>query len=157
VVAAAWADAVIALLALAGAVLGAGALVFTSLSYRKQSALYKTAALTEPRVAAYSAIVKEFRRYVDEASKPVDVPFDVRHELASTMQAWYFEQGGWLMDGNTFNSYRVVRQKLRTRAADAESVFNALSALRTEMKIELGVRELGERDKPFAESEERGY
>jgi hypothetical protein len=147
----------IALLALAGAVLGAGAIWFTSLSYRLQSALQRTTALTGPRVAAYQRIVKEFRAYSDESGEPVDIPFAERSILAAQMQDWYFEQGGWLMDGDTFNSYRAARRALLNKDADAASVFNALSSLRTEMKIELGVREPPERDKPFAPSEERGF
>jgi hypothetical protein len=159
VLASAWADLTIALLALLGACLGAGAIVLTSLSYHKQAALLRTAALTEPRVVAYGQIVREFRAYGDESSppNPVDVPFAERQQLAARMQAWYYEQGGWLMDGNTFNSYRGARTTLLDEDARKDSVFDALSALRTEMKIELGVREPSERDVPYAASEERGF
>src|SRR5580765_7088768 len=99
-VASVWLDVTIALHALAGAVLGAGAIWLTSLSYRKQAALLRTAALIEPRVAAYGRIVKEFRAYGDEHIPPnaVDVPLAERKQLATRMQAWYYEQGGWLMD-----------------------------------------------------------
>jgi hypothetical protein len=68
-----------------------------------------------------------------------------------------YEEGGWLMDGNTFNSYKAARTTLLREDAGADSVFDALSMLRTDMKIELGVREPSERDVPSAPSEERGF
>jgi hypothetical protein len=157
--AAAWVEVTIALLALLGAALGAGAIWFTSISYRKQATLLRTAALIEPRIAAYSLMVKECRAYADESSppNPVDVPFAERQQLAARMQAWYYEHGGWLMDGNTFNSYLAARTTLLDKDARADPVFKALSMLRTDMKIELGVREPSEREAPLARSEERGY
>ena len=155
-----WAETATALLALAGAVLGAAAVWFTSLTYRKQAALLRTAALVEPRVAAYSALMGLLEAYGDDVTEPPRpnaVPFANRRQLAADMRHWYYRQGGWLMDGDTFNSYRAARQQLLTETAAARDVYDALSALRTEMKIELGARELSEQSQPFARSKSRLY
>jgi hypothetical protein len=131
-----------------------------ALPYRKQAALKRAESLTGSRLKAYRLVVSEMKPFGDELHwppEPQKIPFAERRKLAAWLQTWYFEEDGWLMSGDAFNAYGFVRATLLEKGAKPQAVYDSLSMLRTELKVDLGVREPSERSIPFATSRERTY
>ena len=131
-----------------------------ALPYRKHAALKRAELLSGPRLEAYRLVLHRMKPFGDDQHEPPEaqrIPFAERRKLAVWLRTWYFEADGWLMSGDAFNAYRAVRAILLEKGAEPNAVYQALSNLRTELKIDLGVRELPERDIPFATSRERTY
>jgi hypothetical protein len=76
------------------------------------------------------------------------------------MRTWFYEKGGaLLLSGNAFNAFRCARDVLLAPddETDPTEVSNALSTLRTELKIDISSRQPSERAVEFAPSEEQRW
>ena len=77
-------------------------------------------------------------------------------ERAAALDTWFYnEADGLLLSGDAFAVWRNARDLLRDPGSRDDDISGALSALRTELKIDLGVRHPDERDVPMAASIER--
>ena len=155
-------DVAVALIAAGGAVAGGAVTgVITlraTLPYRQQAALQRQAALVAARVESYSKVIAWMSPYLDDQGAPREVPLEERQHHVHQLREWYYNEGGaLLLTGNSFNAYRSARAALLDTDADSKSVADALSALRTELKLDVGSRQPQERDKPFARSIERDW
>jgi hypothetical protein len=96
--------------------------------------------------------------YLDVTGAPCEVPFEQRKEHGARLRTWYYHEGGaLLLSGNAFNAYRAAVRALLDPDADSKSVSDALSTLRTELKMDVGSRQGEERDTRFAPSVEREW
>jgi len=139
-------DVAVALIAAGGAVAGSAVTgVITlraTLSYRKQAALERQAALVGARLESYGEVVSWMSPYLDASGAPCEVPFEERKAHGQRLRAWYFHEGGaLLLSGNAFNEYRAAVGALLDPDADSKSVADALTMLRTELKIDVGSRQ----------------
>jgi hypothetical protein len=85
---------------------------------------------------------------------PTSAPRE-RGARATALTGWFYEGGGLLLSGDAHNAFYAARGRLEDERATDEEVRDALSALRTELKIDLGVRRPDERDIPMAPSQAR--
>jgi hypothetical protein len=96
---------------------------------------------------------RRLERYTPLARLTRDVPVDSagRQALSDGMITWYYEDGGGLLlSGRAVHQFFKVRDAL-LNAETTETVRSALSLLRTDLKIDLGVRDPAERLAEFAE------
>jgi hypothetical protein len=69
-----------------------------------------------------------------------------RIQHATTLRNWYYAGGGLLLSNKAFPAFRLAQAHL-TRAGSTDSDRStALSRLRTEIKVDLGVRDAAERE-----------
>jgi hypothetical protein len=80
---------------------------------------------------------------------PWDLPLPERTKLARKMTDWYYEEGsGLLLSRKSMGQFQLARRALEDPEAKPQEIRTALSLLRTDLKIELGIRDPAERDKP---------
>lgn len=88
---------------------------------------------------------------LDSALLSADTGYGARMERAEKLSEWlYSSEGGMVMSGSMLASFLELREALEDARATPEDLRNALSSLRTSMKIDLGVRHPDERDLPMA-------
>jgi hypothetical protein len=70
----------------------------------------------------------------------------MRRDLADQLTSWYYEDGaGLLLSGRSFAQFERVRKALVTAQVDGTRLRREFSQLRTDLKIDLGVRQVQER------------
>jgi hypothetical protein len=144
----------------AATLLGAGLGSYTTYKltrpYRQEAALSRIAGIFESRLPAYLKQWKLTEYGPEEA--PRNLPLADRQALVEQMQHWYYSDGGGLlMSGHAFNHWRVARDELLRPEASPAEIWKSLTALRTALKIDLGVRQLEEELVQYAEPEEHRW
>jgi hypothetical protein len=97
-----------------------------------------------PEGAAVERVPGLFERRLESYMALVECTRDTRDrkQAVERMTDWYFERGGGLlMSGRALNQFRAVRRTL----ASGGNAGDQLSLLRTDLKIDLGVRHHDER------------
>jgi hypothetical protein len=96
--------------------------------------------LLEARLAAY-ALLFGLTRYGSEG-QPLSLSDKERARCAERLMDWFYgeEGGGLLLSGEAFLALRRAHARLTDPTANDRERWRAFSALRTELKIDLGVR-----------------
>jgi hypothetical protein len=141
----------------AATLLGAGLGSYTTYKltrpYRQEAALNRIAAIFESRLPVYLRQWKLTEYGPEEA--PRNLPLVEREALVQQMRDWYYRDGGGLLiSGRAFNRWRSARDELLRPEATPGEIWKSLTALRTALKIDLGVRQLEEATVQYAEPEE---
>jgi hypothetical protein len=100
--------------------------------------------LLNARLDAYEALIP-LTDYGPE-DQPLAMSLEDRGTRATEMMVWFYERGGLLMSSDALVAFRLAHQRLTASDADDHARRKAFSALRTELKIELGVGSADERD-----------
>ena len=150
-------DAAASAITAAAALLGAGLGSYTTFKltrpFRQEAALNRMAALFESRLPVYLKQWKLSEYGVEDA--PWDLPLSEREKLVEQMRDWYYRDGGGLlMSGRAFNRWKDARDQLLRPEASSAEIFESLSAMRTHLKIDMGVRQLEEDLVKYAEPAE---
>jgi hypothetical protein len=135
-------------MALAGSAIGALATIKARRPFPQELALSRAGVLLDRQLSAFAELL-----LLTEYG-PGAMPLSERKERAGKMTDWYYKEGaGLLLTGTSMEQFVAARAALESEAPD-EEVRTALSLLRTDLKIELGVRQPSERDVPWARSEQ---
>jgi hypothetical protein len=78
-----------------------------------------------------------------------------RQKRADDLTAWFYSGGGLLLSGDAHNAFQAARSRLEDEQPAEQELIDALSALRTELKIDLSVRHPDERHVPMAPSQQQ--
>jgi hypothetical protein len=78
-----------------------------------------------------------------------------RRERAEELTAWFYSGGGLLLSGDAHAAFLAARNRLEDDQPTEQELRDALSALRTELKIDVGVRHPDERNVPMAASQQQ--
>jgi hypothetical protein len=153
-------DLAIALVSAGAAVFGAGIGAYGTVKARRpfpqELALARAGLLLERQLLAFGSLLP-LTEYGSE-DKPKDLPLDERRELAKRMTDWYYHEGsGLLLSGRSIGQFVAARKALEDPNATPKEIRDALSLLRTDLKIELGVREPSERLVQMANSEQEQW
>jgi hypothetical protein len=138
--------------ALLGSCVGAYATIKARPPFRQELAVSQARVLLQLKMTAFADLLP-LTAYGSE-----DLSLERRQERARKMTAWYYEGGnGLLLSGTSMGQFVAARAALENPQANSKGIREALSLLRTDLKIELGVREPGERDTPYAPSEKDAW
>jgi hypothetical protein len=78
--------------------------------------------------------------------------------LEERLRVWFYEKGaGLLLSGRAFEQFQKARMTLVTKDASGFAIHKELSKLRTDLKIDLGVRQPQEREVTAAWPEEERW
>lgn len=119
-------------------------------TFRQDATLARAAQVFEKRFDAYAALLP-----LTQEPKAGE-----RAELAAKLTEWFYADGaGLLLSGRAFEQFQNVRQALAAPdvEASAADLGDKLSRLRTDLKIDLGVRQPSERDVAMAWPEEERW
>jgi hypothetical protein len=140
--------------ALVGAGIGAYATVKARRPLEEELVLSRAGALLERQLLAFGQLLPLTEYGSEEA--PLDLPLSERQERARRLTAWYYEEGaGLLLSGKSMGQYQSARKALEDPEAEPAAIRTALSGFRTALKIEIGIRDESERNKPDAQAEQR--
>jgi len=141
-------DALTNLVTAAGTLGGAGIGAYVTLRvHRRERSERVQERLFEARRAAYGRLMR--LTDVGREDQPSEMGDEARGERANAMTAWYYQDGsGLLLSSGALRQFLRVRAALSAPASEPAAIRDAMSLLRTELKIELGVREEAERDVP---------
>jgi hypothetical protein len=114
----------------------------------ESSAAEPDPALFEARLKAYQMLLP--LTDVGSPGKATTWTSQEREERAREFTAWFYFTGGLLLSGDAHRAFYAARERLQDKCATDEELRQALSALRTELKIDLGVRHPDERHVPMA-------
>lgn len=117
--------------------------------FRQSAALNRTSELFKARLQAYGDLLPtlDYGRMVAEGVPP--------GATADAMRAWFYKSGnGLLLSGRSLDQYKRTERALREADCAYPDLEKALSWLRTDLKIDLGVRQPAERDVASAWPEE---
>jgi len=113
-------------------------------AFRQAGVLSRAQSLFERRFDAYGRLLP-LTHYGPE-NQPKDLGPNARKDLADKLTAWFYERGsGLLLSGRAFEQFQRVRETLTTEDAGPDVLRNEFSRLRTDLKIDLGVRQPPER------------
>jgi hypothetical protein len=107
--------------------------------FRQSAALNRTAELFRARLTAYGKLLPllNHRRIIAGYGS---------RAVAKEMTEWFYENGnGLLLSGRAHEQFRQTRSVLEATYSRYKDVEDSLSALRTDLKIDLGVRQPQER------------
>ena len=125
-------------------------------AFRQQSMLARVPGLFERRFTAYARLLPFTDFGTDEA--PNDLIETAKGELGDKLQAWFYKEGGGLLlSGRALEQLQKARRTLADENADPAKIRDELSRLRTDLKIDLGVRQPQERDVAMAWPEEERW
>ena len=102
-----------------------------------------TDALFHARSTAYVALLP-LTRYGSE-EEPLELSAEERAARGDELMAWFYNTGGLLMSAPTLVAFRTAHAKLESSKSTNDERRRAFSALRTELKIDLGVGHPDER------------
>ena len=125
-------------------------------TFRQDAVLARIAPLFERRWEAYSKLL----RMTDYGSEdePKQLSEGDRRGLAEKLTRWFYEDGGGLLlSGRAHEQFLRARATVSDVCAKPSAVREELSRLRTDLKIDLGVRQPEERDLPMALPEEERW
>lgn len=122
--------------------------------FRQDAVLTRASSLFGKRFEAYARLLPltDYGRKED----PADLDPTARRELADRLAKWFYVEGaGLLLSGRALVQYLRVRTKLRETDSTPTELWKEFSQLRTDLKIDLGVRQPSERDvaMPWPEEE----
>ena len=125
-------------------------------TFRKEAALGRTQSLFEKRFDAYACLLPLTDYGTEEQPHRLDEA--ARAKLAGRLGDWFYADGaGLLLSGRALDQFqRVLREVASSDATDAD-IRTEFSKLRTDLKIDLGVRQPGEREVPIAWPEEERW
>jgi hypothetical protein len=117
-------------------------------------------AATEQRAALITARLDAYQRLlqlsnVGPPGKAMKLTSRERRKRARALTAWFYEGGGLLLSGDAHRAFYAARARLEDEHATGDGVRAVLSALRTELRIDVGVRHPDERHVPMAQSEDQ--
>jgi hypothetical protein len=142
--------------ALIGAGLGGYATLKARRPFREELALNQAAVLTERKLLAFGRLLPVTEYGSEE--EPKHLRLSERRDLAKKMTEWYYEEGsGLMLSGRSVKQFVAARGALESADATPSEIRVALSLLRTDLKIDLGVREPSERLAPMAEPEQERW
>ena len=141
-------DALTNLVTAAGTLGGAGIGAYVTLRiHRGERAERLQERLFEARRGAYGRLLRLTN--VGPEQKPSQMSDEACNERAEGMTSWYYQDGsGLLLSPASLKQFLRARAALEDPAPDPVAIRDAMSLLRTELKIELGVREEAERHVP---------
>jgi hypothetical protein len=108
-----------------------------------------SAALVEARLEEYPNLFR-LTRYGPE-QEPLTLPPEERDARANPLMDWFYSGGGLLLSSEAFVVFRLARRRLTDDSATDGERSRAFSSLRTELKIDVGVRHPDVRGIPMAE------
>lgn len=116
--------------------------------FRQEAALQRTAPLFEKRLESYAKLLPHLD--VGSEEQPRSLSPSECAELENKLKEWFYDGGsGLLLSGRAFHQFQVVRRQLRKQphepGYDPTSIAKQASGLRTDLKIDLGVRQPQER------------
>jgi hypothetical protein len=113
-------------------------------AFRQQATLGRVSSLFERRFEAYGRLLP-LTEYGAE-QQPRNLGSKDREDIADSMSRWFYEGGaGLLLSGRAHDQFGRVREILRSPSPTPSAVRDELSKLRTDLKIDLGVRQPQER------------
>jgi hypothetical protein len=122
--------------------------------FRQDAALGRAVPLFERRFDAYSRLWP-LTSYGPEG-KPKELDAAARQDVADQLNDWFYTDGaGLLLSGRALRQFIEARDILMEADATGHAIWDKLSRLRTDLKIDLGVRQPRERDKVAWPEEER--
>jgi hypothetical protein len=124
--------------------------------FRQEAVLARVPELFDRRFDAYSHLLP-LTDYGPE-KQPKDLTAAERGDLADKLTTWFYENGaGLLLSGRAFVQFQRARDTIAKEDASPIYIHRHLSKLRTELKIDLGVRQPQERDVALAWPEEERW
>ena len=112
--------------------------------FRREAALQRTGPLFEKRFEPYTKLLPQLDLGPPEAPRSLSVA--ERAVLAEELRRWFYESGsGLLLSGRASEQFGRFRSILTDPHATPEDVRHEASQLRTDLKIDLGVRQPQER------------
>lgn len=128
----------------------------TPSSFRQEGVLARSASLFEKRFEAYSRLLP-LTEYGSEV-RPKVLDLQARRRLANDLRLWFYSEGaGLLLSGRALTQFQNVRRILKEVSVEPARVRDELSQLRTDIKIDLGVRQPSERNVMDAWPEEERW
>jgi hypothetical protein len=125
-------------------------------AFRQGAVLARAPELFQRRLEVYGDLMP-LTDYGKE-NNPKEFTLDQREDLESRLRAWFYEKGaGLLLSGRAFAQFQRARTALVKREADPSAIQKELSKLRTDLKIDLGVRQPQEREVVTAWPEEERW
>lgn len=125
-------------------------------AFRQGAVLARVSELFQKRFDAYGELLclTDYGR----KDNPKELTLTERYELADKLTAWFYGKGagGLLLSGRAFNQFLKTRDLLTTDA-DRFLIHKEFSQLRTDLKIDLGVRQPQESDVALAWPEEERW
>jgi hypothetical protein len=114
--------------------------------------------VVEPNGAQFDARLKAYRELLPltntrTPADPTPLNSTERRQRANELTQWFYTGGGLLLSGDAHRAFIAARDRLEDERATDGDVRTELSALRTELKIDLGIRDPDERDVPMAPSQ----
>ena len=119
----------------------------TALSAREDPQA-ENANLSQARLASYASLLR-LTRYGAEG-RPFSLSVDERAAARDELMDWFYAGGGLLLSSDAFVAFRAAHAQLTATDATDTDRWRAFSALRTELKIDLGVRHADVRNVPMA-------
>jgi hypothetical protein len=124
--------------------------------FRQEATLARTQPLFVKRFEAYGGLLP-LTDYGPE-DQPKDLDHSARRDLASKLTDWFYEGGaGLLLSGRALEQFQKARWALNSAEAAPADVRRELSQLRTDLKIDLGVRQPRERTVALAWPEDERW
>ncbi len=108
----------------------------------------KRDAVVEARLASYTLVLK-LTRYGPE-DRPLVLSSDEREQRADALMDWFYGGGGLLLSSEAHIAFLSAHRHLTNAQATDKHRRDAFSALRTELKIDLGVGQADERNVQMA-------
>jgi hypothetical protein len=125
-------------------------------AFRQDAVLARASDLFEKRFDAYGRLLP-LTDY-GPAGNPKDLTLAEREDLENRLSTWFYERGaGLLLSGRAHEQLVKVRKLLLEKAVDKADIRDAFTQLRTDLKIDLGVRQPQERDISMAWPEEERW
>ena len=125
-------------------------------AFRQAGVLARAESLFERRFEAYGRLLPLTK--FEEEEHSADLDSAARDELADKLITWFYDGGsGLLLSGRSFEQFQKVRETLRSESATPLTLRAAFSKLRTDLKIDLGVRQPPERDVAMAWPEDERW
>jgi hypothetical protein len=126
----------------------------TPTPFRQEAVLARLAQLFDKRVEAYARLLPLTDVGPEGQARRLDV--NEGTTLATSLREWYYREGaGLLLSGRSSSQFETVRNLLQQHSVDPDRLRAEFSKLRTDLKIDLGVRQPQERDvaMPWPEDE----
>jgi hypothetical protein len=128
----------------------------TPSAFRQGAVLARVSELFQKRFDAYSDLLP-LTDYGPE-DNPKNLTHTERRKLADRLTAWFYGKGaGLLLSGRAFDQFLKTRRTLVRAGSSNDDIRNELSQLRTDLKIDLGVRQPQEREVGLAWPEEERW
>jgi hypothetical protein len=125
-------------------------------AFRQGAVIARAAELFQRRLEAYSDLLP-LTDYGNDKN-PKKLTLEQRNDLEARLRAWFYAKGaGLLLSGRAFEQFQKTRMTLVTKDASGFAIHKELSKLRTDLKIDLGVRQPQEREVTAAWPEEERW